>query len=95
MGFLTEMLVCEDMTSCTDLACRCVVDQTVHCATALHSNSYYTVVAGIFLASAASYKNNMWSSISQNLRLFSAILVKWLLMPHVLICTHAYLHMHG
>ena len=27
MGVSTEMLVCEDMTSCTDLARRCVVNE--------------------------------------------------------------------
>ena len=27
MGILTEILVCEDKTLCTDLACRHVVDQ--------------------------------------------------------------------
>ena len=46
MGISTETLVCEDMTSYTDLA-RCHV---------LHSNSCYTVVASIFLVSAASCK---------------------------------------
>ena len=40
MGISTETLVCEDMTSCTDLP----------------SNSYYIVVASIFLISAASCK---------------------------------------
>ena len=50
MGISTEMLVCEDMTSCTDLARRHVVDEI---ATVLYSNSYYTVVASIFLISAA------------------------------------------
>ena len=53
MGISTETLVCEDMTSCTDLACRHVVDEIT---TVLYSNSYYTVVASIFLVSAASYK---------------------------------------
>ena len=63
MGISTEMLMCEDMTSCTDLACRHVVDEigTVgHCSvTATHSlcsNSYYTVVASIFLVSTGSCK---------------------------------------
>ena len=35
MGILTEMLVCEDMTSCTDLACHHVVDEIAtfcHCS---------------------------------------------------------------
>ena len=53
MGISTEALVCEDMTLCTDLA-RChVVDEIT---TVLYSNSYYTVVASIFLVSAASCK---------------------------------------
>ena len=55
MGILTETLVCEDMTLCTDLAHRHVVDE-IHSATVLYSNSYYTVVASIFLVSAASCK---------------------------------------
>ena len=45
MGILTETLVCEDMTLCTDLARRHVVDEI---ATVLYSNSYYTVLASIF-----------------------------------------------
>ena len=45
--------MCEDMTSCTDLACRHVVDEI---ATVLYNNSYYTVIASIFLVSAASCK---------------------------------------
>ena len=53
MGISTEMLVCEDMTSCTDLARRHVVNDS---ATVLDSNSYYTVVASIFLVSATSCK---------------------------------------
>ena len=35
MGILTEMLMCEDMTSCTDLAHRHVVDEIAtfcHCS---------------------------------------------------------------
>ena len=35
MGISTEMLVCEDMTSCTDLACCHVVDEIAiiyHCS---------------------------------------------------------------
>ena len=35
MGISTETLVCEDMTSCTDLACRHVVDEIAafcHCS---------------------------------------------------------------
>ena len=53
MGISTEMLVCEDMTSCTDLA-RChIVDEIT---TVLYSNSYYTVLASIFLVSTASCK---------------------------------------
>ena len=42
MGISTETLMYEDMTSCTDLARRCVFDEIT---TVLHSNSYYTVVA--------------------------------------------------
>ena len=48
---MTEALVCEDMTSCTDLACHHVVDEIAifcHCSTVLYSNSHYTVVASIF-----------------------------------------------
>ena len=84
MGILTETLVCEDMTSCTDLA-RChVVDEI---ATVLPSNSYYTVVASIFLISVASCKPICGVASIRNFRLFSAILAKvtCLLMPHVLI----------
>ena len=36
MGILTEALVCEDMTSCTDFARRHVVDEIAtfcHCST--------------------------------------------------------------
>ena len=54
MGISTEMLVCEDMTLYTDLARRHVVDEIS--ATVLHSNSYYTVVASIFLVSTVSCK---------------------------------------
>ena len=35
MGISTEMLTCEDMTLCTDLACRHVVDEIAtfcHCS---------------------------------------------------------------
>ena len=53
MGILTETVVCEDMTSCIELAHCHVVDEI---ATVLPSNSYYTVVASIFLISAASCK---------------------------------------
>ena len=53
MGILTETLVCENVTSCTDLARHHVVNEI---ATVLYSNSYYTVVASIFLISAASCK---------------------------------------
>ena len=72
MGILTEMLVCENMTSCTDLVHRHVVNQI---AILLYSNSYNTVVASIFLVNTASCKA-IWSSISQNFRQFSAILAK-------------------
>ena len=41
MGISTEMLMCEDMTLCTDLAHCDVVDQI---ATVLHSSNYYIVV---------------------------------------------------
>ena len=30
MGILTDMLVCEDMTSCTDLAHRHIVDELLY-----------------------------------------------------------------
>ena len=57
MGISTEMLVCEDMTSCTDLARRHVVDEiATFCRCSAYSNSYYIVVASIFVVSAASYK---------------------------------------
>ena len=59
MGISTETLVCEDMTSCTDLARRHVVDEIAticHCSVYGCSNSYYTVVASIVLISAASCK---------------------------------------
>ena len=50
MRILIEMLVCENMTLCTDLA-RCHVSmRSLHSATVLYSNSYYTVVASIFLS---------------------------------------------
>ena len=52
MGISTETLVCEDVTSCTDLA-RCHVVNEI---TVLNSNSYHTVVATIFLVSTASCK---------------------------------------
>ena len=42
MGISIEMLVYEDMTSCTDLAHRHVVN---HSAIVLPSNSYYTIIA--------------------------------------------------
>ena len=81
MGTLTEMLMCEDMTSCTDLARRHVVRglwmRSLHSATVLYSNCYYTVVASIFLVSAASCKAiSGVVCICQNFRLFSAILAK-------------------
>ena len=56
MGILTETFECEDMTLCTDLACCHVVNEITtfcHCS---YSSSYYTVVASIFLVSAASCK---------------------------------------
>ena len=46
--------MCEDMTSCTDLARLSM--RLLHSATVLPINSYYTVVARIFLISAASCK---------------------------------------
>ena len=52
MGISTETLVCEDMTSCTDLACCHVVGEiatSCHCSP---NNSYYTIVASVFLVSA-------------------------------------------
>ena len=55
MGISTEM----KMTLCTDLACHHVVHwitNSLHCATVLPSNSYYTVVASIFLVSTDSSK---------------------------------------
>ena len=58
MGILTETLVCEDMTSCTDLARRHVVNEIAtfyHCSVQ-QQLLYYTVVASIFLISTASYK---------------------------------------
>ena len=53
MGISTEMLVCEDMTL---LPVAMLSMISLHSATVLYSNSYYTVVASIFLASAASCK---------------------------------------
>ena len=53
MGISTEMLVCEDMTS---FPVAMLSMRSLHSATVLHSNSYYTVVASIFLVSAASCK---------------------------------------
>ena len=67
MGISREMLMCEDMT-CTDVARR--HDLARRHATVLPSNSYYIVVASIFLISTASCKE---SSI---FRLFSAILAE-------------------
>ena len=55
MGILAEILVCEDMTSCT-LPVAMLSMRSLHSATVLHSNSYYTVVTSIFLVSAASCK---------------------------------------
>ena len=52
MGISTEMLVCEDMTSCTDLARHHVVDEIARFC----HRSDYTVVASIFLVSTASCK---------------------------------------
>ena len=49
MGISTGIFECEDMTSCTDLTRRHAVDEI---ATFCH----YTVVASIFLVSAASCK---------------------------------------
>ena len=54
MGISTETLVCEDMTSCTDIAMLSM--RLLHSATVLYSNSYYTVVASVFLISTASCK---------------------------------------
>ena len=49
-GISIEMFMLEDMTSYIDLAHCHVVN---HSATVLHSNSYYTVVASIFLVHTA------------------------------------------
>ena len=60
---------------------------SLHSATVLYSNSYYTVVASIFLISAASCKAICRvASCSQNFRLFSAILAK---VTHPSNATHA------
>ena len=56
MGILTEMLMCEDMTSYTDLTIAMLSMRLLNSATVLYSNSYYTVVASIFLVSTASCK---------------------------------------
>ena len=56
MGISTEMLVYEDMTLCTDLPVSKLSIGLLHSAAVLHSSSYYTVVASIFLVSAASCK---------------------------------------
>ena len=58
MGISTEMLVHEDMTSCT--------------VTTLHSNSYYTVLTGIVLVSTGSCRR-IQNKIGQKLGLFTAI----------------------
>ena len=47
------MFVCEDMTS---LPAAMLLMRSLDSATVLYSNSYYTVVASIFLVSAASCK---------------------------------------
>ena len=67
MGISIEMLVYEDKTSCTH---RHVV---LSSATVLYSNSYYTVLASIFLVSTASCKAICRMA---SIRLFSAILTK-------------------
>ena len=50
----TELLMCDDMTSCTDLAHHHVVDEiaTYFCIV----NGYYRDIVSIFLVSAASCK---------------------------------------
>ena len=53
MGISAEMLMCEDMTS---LPVAMLSMRLLQSATVLYSNSYYTVVASIFLVSAASCK---------------------------------------
>ena len=52
MGISTEMLVCEDMISCTDLARRHVVGEIATSCHCLPNNSYYTIVASVFLVTA-------------------------------------------
>ena len=58
MRICGEMFVCEDMTSCTDRALPVTMlsMRSLDSATVLYNNSYYTVVASIFLVSAASCK---------------------------------------
>ena len=50
--------------------------RSLHSATVLHSNRYYTVCSKYFLGKRCFLKSNMRSSIGQNFRLFSAILPK-------------------
>ena len=54
MGISTEMFMCEDMTSLLILPVAMLSMRSLHSSTALHTNSYYTVVASIFLVSTAS-----------------------------------------
>ena len=86
MGISTEILVCEDMTSCTDLAHCHVVDQIATLATVLPSNSYYTVVASIFFVSASCKAIYRVASVRTS-DYSQPFWLKWhtLLMPHVLI----------
>ena len=62
MGFSTEMLVCEDMTLCTDLAHRHVVDEQQ----LLYSCSKYVsavsckAMCGVALVRTLDYSRPFW-----------------------------------
>ena len=65
--------------------------RSVDSATALYSNSYYTVVASIFLVSAASRKAIHGVALVRTSDYSQPFWLKWhaFLMPHVLIkCAH-------
>ena len=77
------MFVCEDMTLYTDLALRHDVDQIATLCRYSPSNSYYTVVASIFLVST-SCKAICGVASVRTLGYSQPFWLK-LLMPHVLI----------
>ena len=73
------MLVCEDVLT---LPIAMLSMRSLQSATVLYSNSYYTVVASIFLVSTAS---NMCSSFGSELQIFSAVSSK---VTHLSNATH-------